>query len=274
LPALPLIALAAVFLLAPVAQIVLQSFGWQSSGWTLSFWRDTLTSRGSKLAIKTSIELAVMCATIALVVGGPLSWLLARMIPVRRSVMLALLNVAANFGGIGLAFGYIATLGSFGMVTLALKNIHIPFNPPEMGTVASLVLGYSYTNVPLFALLIMPAMSILRTEWMEAAEVSAATRGQFWRYVGLPILTPFLAAGWLLIFTWSIGIYGLALALGGSASSTGNLRLITLQIGLTLNTGAGREERAMVLACILLGLAAVSLLLYRLLLRRATRWFV
>jgi putative spermidine/putrescine transport system permease protein len=274
LPALPLIALAAVFLLAPVAQIVLQSFGWQSSGWTLAYWRDTLTSRGSKLAIKTSIELAVVCATIALVVGGPLSWLLSRMIRVRRSAMLALLNVAANFGGIGLAFGYIATLGSFGMVTLALRNINIPFNPPEMGTVASLVLGYSYTNVPLFALLTMPAMSILRTEWMEAAEVSAATRWQFWRYVGLPILTPFLAAGWLLIFTWSIGIYGLALALGGSASSTGELRLITLQIGLTLNTGAGREERAMVLACILLGLAAISLLLYRLLLRRATRWFV
>jgi putative spermidine/putrescine transport system permease protein len=196
------------------------------------------------------------------------------MVTLRRSLWLALLNVAANFGGIGLAFGYIAALGTFGMVTLAMKNVGLPFQAPEMGTLTSLVLAYSYTNVPLFVLLTLPAMAILRTEWLEAAEVSAATRWQFWRYVGLPILTPFLAAGWLLIFTWSIGIYGLAYAMGFTAAQTGRLRLITLQIGITLNTGAGREERAAVLAVVLLLLAAVSLLAYRLILRWALRWFV
>jgi hypothetical protein len=43
---------------------------------------------------------------------------------------------------------------------------------------------------------------------------------------------------------------------------------------LTLNTGAGKEERAMVLACVLLIFATVSLATYRLMLRRALRWFV
>ena len=195
------------------------------------------------------------------------------MITARRSVWLALLNVAANFGGIGLAFGYIAALGTYGMVTLAMHDLGIPFDPPEIGSIASLVLAYLYTNVPLFVLLTLPAMAIVRQEWLEAAEVSAASRWQFWRYVGLPILTPFLFAGWILIFTWSIGIYGLAYAMGGTALETGKLRLITIQIGLTLNTGAGREERSYVLAVVLLLLATVSLLAYRFIMRWALRWF-
>lgn len=90
----------------------------------------------------------------------------------------------------------------------------------------------------------------------------------------MPVLTPFLAAGFLLIFTWSIGLYGIAFALGGTASSTGKLRLITLQIGLNLNTGVGKEERSYVLAVVLLFLAAGALLLYRAVMKRALRWFV
>lgn len=274
LPAVPLLALALVFLVAPTVELVVRSFFSPATGWTLEFWRDTLDSGGSRRAILTSVQLGLASATIALLIGGPLAWLVSRMLDNHRSAWLSLLNVAANFGGIGLAFGYMAALGTYGMVTLAVQAVGLRFAPPEIGSFLSLVLAYSYTNVPLFVLLTLPAMAILRPELLEAAETCAAGRPQFWRFVGLPILTPFLAAGWLLIFTWSIGIYGIAYALGSTASTTGELRLITLQIGLTLNTGAGREERAYVLAVVLLLLATLSLLLYRWMLKQALRWFV
>jgi len=274
LPALPLLALALLLLVAPTVALVVGSFTTAETGFSLTSWVDTFESPGGRRAIVTSVELGLACASVSLLVGGPLAWLVSRMVTARRSVWLALLNVASNFGGIGLAFAYMATLGSFGMLTLAARAVGIPFVPPEIGSFASLVMAYSYANAPLFVLLTLPAMAIVRAEWMEAAETCAATRPQFWRYVGLPVLAPFLAAGWLLIFTWSIGIYGLAYALGATASTTGALRLITLQIGLTLNTGAGREERAYVLAVVLLLLATVSLLAYRFTLKRALRWFV
>lgn len=273
LPALPLLIVAGAFLLLPTIQIVYQSVHNSELGWTLQFWKDTFQSNGGRKSILTSIRLGLISATIALFIGAPLAWLISRMLTAKRSVWLALMNVSANFGGIGLAFSYVAALGTYGMVTLAFKDIGINFTPPQVGTLASLILAYSYSNVPLFVLLTLPAMSILRTDWMEAAEVAAASRFQFWRYVGLPILAPFFIAGWLLIFTWSLGIYGLAYALGANASAAGQLRLITLYIGLFLNTSAGREERAAVMAALLLGMAAVSLILYRLILRWALRWF-
>ncbi len=272
LPAIPLLALAAVMLLAPTIALISGSFG-LPGGLTLDYWVDTLQSNGGRRAILTSVELGVVCAFIALLIGSPLAWFISRMVTASRSAWLSLLNVAANFGGIGLAFGYMAALGSFGLVTLALHDRGIAWNPPDIGSFASLVMAYSYTNIPLFVLLTLPAMAILRHEWLEAAEICAASNWQFWRYVGLPVLSPFLAAGFLLIFTWSIGIYGLAFALGATASTTGQLRLITLQIGINLNTGAGTEERSYVLAVVLLLLAACSLLMYRQVMKRALRWF-
>jgi putative spermidine/putrescine transport system permease protein len=272
LPALPLLLLATLLLVLPTVALILGSFG-IPQGATLDYWVDTLQSNGGRSAIWTSVRLGLVCAALALLVGSPLGWFISRMITARRAIWLALLNVAANFGGIGLAFGYMAALGAYGMVTLALHEVHIPWMPPEIGSFTSLVMAYSYTNIPLFVLLTLPAMGILRQEWLEAAEVCAASRGQFWRFVGLPVLSPFLLAGFLLIFTWSIGIYGLAYALGNTAATTGRLRLITLQIGINLNTGAGSEERSYVLAVVLLLLATGALLAYRAVMKRALRWF-
>jgi putative spermidine/putrescine transport system permease protein len=272
LPALPLLLLAAVMLVLPTLYLVLGSFG-LPRGATLDYWVDTFRSNGGRQAIWTSVRLGVVCAAVALLIGSPLAWFISRMITARRSVWLALLNVAANFGGIGLAFGYMAALGTFGMVTLALREINIPWVPPEIGSFASLVMAYSYTNVPLFVLLTLPAMGIVRQEWLEAAEDCTASRWQFWRFVGVPVLSPFVLAGFLLIFTWSIGIYGLAYALGSTAATAGKLRLITLQIGITLNSGVGTEERSYVLATVLLLLATAALLTYRQVMQRALRWF-
>ena len=271
LPALPLLLMAAALLVAPTVALIIQSFRGDTHQWTFQFWQETLHRKGDQRAIKTSLELGAICATLSLVVGGPLAWLISRMVTATRSTWLALLNVAANFGGIGLAFGFISALGTYGMVTLGLRDLGIGFHPPQPGTFMGMVIAYTYTNVPLFVLLTLPAMGILRKDWMEAAETSAASRVQFWRYVGLPILAPFLAAGWLLIFTWSIGIYGLAFALAGGASS--QLRLMTLQIGIALDSAATSAERAAVHAVLLLLFASVSLVTYRVMLRRALRWF-
>ena len=272
LPALPLLLLALALLVAPALRLLLASVTSPDDGrLTLANWVASFGNRNDQRAIVTSLELGVVCATLSLLVGSPLAWCISRMLPPRRAAWLALLNVAANFGGIGLAFAFTATLGTVGMLTLTLAALGTSLTPPAPSSFAGLVIGYEYSNIPLFVLLTIPAMGVLRQEWWEAAQAAAATRLQFWRYVGVPVLVPFVAAGWLLIFTWSIGIYGLAFGLAGR---TGNLstRLITLQIGFALDSSALPEQRAAVLAVTLMLLATVSLLAYRRLLRWALRW--
>ena len=47
---------------------------------------------------------------------------------------------------------------------------------------------------------------------------------------------------------------------------------MTLQIGIALNSAAGSQGRAAVMATLLLLIATLSLLAYRLTMRRAVRW--
>ncbi|GEM_PF-884526 len=271
LPALPLILVIALLLLAPALSLVIGSFR-DASGFSIDPWIRVITRRGDQAAILTSLALGATVATLCTLVGAPVAWVISRMLPGRRAAWLALFTVAGNFGGIGLGFAYYAILGTVGMLTLAIQGVGIDWVPPRPSSFGGLVIGYLYTNVPLFVLLTIPSMGALRDDWWEAAQVASATRAQFWRRVGLPVLAPFIAAGWLLIFTWSIGIYGLAYALagGGAAMTT---PLITLRIGDILATDFTETWRANVLSVILMAIAILSLLAYRVTLRRAVRWF-
>ena len=186
------------------------------------------------------------------------------------TLWVAIMNVASNFSGIGLGFAYVATLGATGMVTIVLSQVGLASLAPDRDSFPAFVLAYSYVNVPLFVLLVLPAMSVVRDEWWEAAQASSTTRWQFWRHVSLPVLAPFAAMGWLLVFTWSVGTYATAYAMAGGAGS--DLQLITLSIGQRLQSSVFGLDRAAALSILLLSVAVLVLLLYRMIARRARRW--
>jgi putative spermidine/putrescine transport system permease protein len=272
LGALPLLAVVGLFLVAPVVVLLARSFI-NADGFTLDVWSGLLNSPQVRKALLTSIALGATCALISTLIGTPLAWLVSRLAARPRAAWLGIFNVAAHFGGIGLAFAYVITFGGFGVVTLLLHGAGIAFEPPARDSFVALVITYEYANIPLFVLLALPAMGIVRDEWSEAAQVASATRWQFWRRVGLPLLAPFIAGGALLSFTWAIGIYGIAYALAG-ASPTMPTRLLTLQIGQTIADDAVTgSARAGALSVLLIVLAVLALAAYRLLVRRGLRWF-
>ena len=109
-----------------------------------------------------------------------------------RSGLTTFSGVAANFGGIPLAFAFIATLGPLGIVTVFLRNHG--YDPTAHGfnlfSKTGVELAYLYFQLPLMILVISPAIDGLRKEWREAASNLGANQWQFWRYVGLPVLMP------------------------------------------------------------------------------------
>jgi putative spermidine/putrescine transport system permease protein len=271
-PAVPLLVVLFLCLVVPLATLLARSFI-TADGVGLHVWQRVLSQPINQRAIVTSLQLGFTCAVISALVGTPLAWLISRMIGRRRASSLGVLNVSAHFGGIGLAFAFVATLGTFGVITQLVQGMGLPFVPPARDSFAALVITYEHANIPLFVLLLVPAMGMLRNEWFEAAETSSATRLQFWRRIGLPILLPFIAAGFVLSFMWTIGIYGIAYALAGQSAAI-PIQLITLQIGQALSDDAIRgPEKAAVLSTLLIGLALTALALYRMLLRRGLRWF-
>ncbi|MEV0588453.1 ABC transporter permease subunit [Nonomuraea sp. NPDC050310] len=263
-PALPLLLFAFAMLVLPALRLLHDTFALRDGGYGLDNITKVAANPVDRQAIVGSLALGFVQATLATAIGAPAAWLITRMRLGGRAFWLSLMNVASNFAGIGLAFGFVALIGTTGMLTL-LTGLEFP----SAGSFSGMNLVYLYFNVPMFVLLTLPALSVLKDDWQEAAEVCRATRWQFWRYVGLPVLGPFMTAGWLLIFTWTIGVYAVAYALAASPDS---VKLITLQIGTTLESNVFGLERAAVLSVLLMLLAIGSTALYRLSLKRAARW--
>lgn len=189
-----------------------------------------------------------------------------------RTMVDAASGVLAQFGGVMLAFAWIATIGIQGVVTQALLNwfgIDIFADGAWIYALPGLILPYIYFQVPLMVITFMPAMSALRPQWAEANLTLGGTRAGFWRDIAIPVLAPSFLASLLLLFANAFSSYATAAALASQGS-----QIVPLQIrtALTSETLLGRENLAGALAFGMIVVVALAMWGYSAIQRRAARW--
>jgi putative spermidine/putrescine transport system permease protein len=181
-------------------------------------------------------------------------------------------GVAANFGGIPLAFAFIATLGTIGIVTQFLINVfgvNIYQHGFAIWSRRGVELTYLYFQIPLMILVIAPAIDGLRAEWSEASENLGASRFQYWRHIGIPVLMPSILGAVILLFGNSFAAYATAYSL---TSGTG-LPLVPILIGNDLSGDVlSNPHEGQALAFGMFVVLAAMMLFYIPLQRRASRW--
>lgn len=224
-------------------------------------------------AYRVSLELSLFTA----VVGGTIGFLLAAALTLGglpRGIRVALMTycgLAANFGGVPLAFSFIATIGRTGFITALISSV-LGIDLYRQGFTlygfAGLSLTYLYFQLPLTILIIAPALANMKREWREASANLGATAWQYWRHIGLPILLPSLLGTMILLFGNAFGAYATAQALTG-----GTINLVTIVVGAQIrgdvlgNPGLGY---ALVLGMVVI--MALSIGLYSILQRRTEKW--
>ncbi|MDQ1043862.1 ABC transporter permease subunit [Streptomyces sp. V4I2] len=224
--------------------------------------------RGAYLtALLGSVKLSAVSAAIATLLGLFLAQAVvtSRFRALREAVLTAS-GVLANFGGVPLAFAFVATLGNSGVLTdqLGLRD-----KGWDLYSFSGLTLVYLYFLIPLMVLTITPALEGLRTQWREAAQNNGATSAQYWRHVALPVLAPSLLGGFVLLFGSAFAAYATAAAMVGSS-----IPLVTLQIAdaLSGNVLVGQENVALALSLDMVVVAGLVMAVYLPLQRRSARW--
>ncbi|WP_158820679.1 MULTISPECIES: ABC transporter permease [unclassified Streptomyces] len=214
-----------------------------------------------------SVQLSALTA----LVGGVLGVVIAQAVVTSRSAglrsaALTASGVLANFGGVPLAFAFIATVGISGVVTRLADLTDLGWN---LYSFTGLTVVYLYFLIPLMVLVIAPALDGLRPQWREAAQNSGATGRQFWRHVGLPVLAPSLLGGFVLLFGTAFAAHATAAALVG-----GSVPLVTLKIAdaLSGNVLTGQENVALALGLDMIVIAGLVMAVYLPLQRRSARW--
>ena len=261
----------AAFMLAPTLMLAVQSVQGDEGGLTLEY----IASLGEyryRVAFEHSLVLSVASATVGVVVGALIAHSVLKPGAPRwlRSAVTSFSAVAANFAGVPLAFAFISTLGSLGLLTTLLKRVGIDLYGLgfSLYSLTGLTLVYSYFQVPLMVIIISPAITALRPSWREAAENLGASTAQYWRMVGLPVLLPSLLSAWILLFGSAFSAYATAYAL-----TSGNIGLVTTEISNVLsgNVMASPQTGAALASGMIVVMVGV-LLVSATLARRSARW--
>lgn len=257
----PFLGYVGVFLLLPTGIVLVHAFQDQNGGFSLSGLK-VLGDSTVRSFFVGSAELAAVTSVAGAFLGAILAYAVASGNPdgVVRRLYLAASGVLAQFGGVTLAFAFLATVGPSGL----LLHASWFYNFPE-----GIALIYLYFQIPLMVLVFMPAIDGLKVQWREACENLGGSAWQYWRHVGAPLLAPAFLGATLLLFANGLSAFATIWAWENQIAY-----IVPQQIAIALSSevGLANANEGAVLALGMVIMVVVVMTAYALLQRRAARW--
>jgi putative spermidine/putrescine transport system permease protein len=269
---LPFLLFVLLFMVLPAASIFTGSFQDDKGAFT---FKNVVGLLRPDILSSYVVTIKVSATTAAL--GGILGFLIAYGISIGglpkalRSFMSTFSGVASNFAGVPLAFAFIATLGRVGLVTVLLRTlfgIELYDTGFNLYSFWGLSLTYTYFQIPLMILIILPALDGMKKEWREASENLGASSFQYWTKIGIPVLLPSLLASFVLLFGNAFGAYATAYSLTG-----GLINLVPILIGAQIRGNVLHDANlgyALALGMVLV--MTVTIVIYTWLQKLSSRW--
>jgi putative spermidine/putrescine transport system permease protein len=267
----PLLLFLALFLLVPAITVIQRSLTANDGTFSFDGLKDAFTGQNLD-AFKFSVRLSLQAAFVGAIVGTALASAATSLRRPRwlRSVVTSFSGVAANLGGIPLAFAFIALLGRQGLLTKMMSSFGYELYGGNftLDSTWGLTTVYSYFNIPLMLLVTLPAIDGLQSSWREACSNLGGTTFTYWKRVALPVLAPSLLGGFLLLFANSFSAFATAAAISQTSL------IVPLRIGFYLrgDVSANEDQLGYALATWMIMIMVVSMGCYWLLRRRAERW--
>lgn len=206
-------------LLAPLARLVLEGLtGWQQTAvsWVLP-WQDGYL----RWRLGWSLVQAAITCVLALLLGLPLAWVLARFEFAGRVLVLRLLMLPFVVPTLVAAMGVLALWGPRGVLSGWL-------GVSLQGSPWLLLYGNLFFNLCLVVRAGVDALGQVNARQLAAARSLGATPWRaFWR-IEWPTMAPWLMSSLCLVFLYCFAGFGLALVLGGQRYATVEVEIYTL----------------------------------------------
>jgi len=214
-----------VFFVVPLASLFLLSLDKPSLGnasvqWMFDF-RNFERFFGRAIYYEAALRsagLAALVSLIALILGYPLAFLIAKTTNVRRNTTLMILVLSAmQLDMVIRLFGLMVLMGDVGLINGFFRwSGLIGDQPlPLMYNFAGVVVGLVQFSLPFMVLSLVGVIQGINPALEEAARSLGATRSQtFWK-VTIPMSMPGILAGLLLVFAISFSSYVVPTLMGG-----------------------------------------------------------
>ncbi|APF40948.1 ABC transporter permease [Neomicrococcus aestuarii] len=260
-----------IFLLLPTLLVVIGAFRDRNGNFSLA-GINLVFSQQTLQIFWTTTYLSLITAAIGAVVGALASYALATSPEgsVLRRVYTALCSVLAQFGGVMLAFAFIALIGRNGTLSRLMRDVFETQIPGGfLSSVPGLVLVYCYFQIPLMVIVFLPALDGLRPQWREANESFGGGTWTYWTKIAGPLLAPSFFGSFLLLFANAFSAYATAAAL---ISQQNIIVPMAIEGALRNENNPGMDSYAQALALGMIVVVAIVMIAYALLQKRTSRW--
>ena len=221
--AIPYVIWMAIFVVAAITMVVIYAFSTGSGGFTL----ENFARMGTYTVIFTrSFKLALIATAVCLLIGYPLSYIMAREGPrfQRVGMMLIMLPMWVNFllrtyswmsilEKNGLINQFFSAIGLFDLIN-AVFGTNIEYFH-MIGTQGAVVLGMVYNYLPFMILPIYSVIVKLDNSLLEAARDLGANSTAVFRKVIFPLSLPGILSGVTMVFVPSVSTFAISRLLGG-----------------------------------------------------------
>ncbi|HYG72407.1 MAG TPA: ABC transporter permease [Actinomycetota bacterium] len=277
--ALPAWAWFAFFFAIPVLTIVYYSFGYkpgifdQIATDRLSFERygEILQPTFFRVFSQT-LQISVIGTLLCFAIGFPFAyWLAVRVSPRWRGLLLGLCIVPFWTNFLIRTIGWLILLSPSGPASGVLQDVGLRSEPLHLlQTRFAVQLGVVYNYLPLMIFPLFVALDRLDPALREASKDLGASRWKTFRQVTLPLATPGIIAGLLLVFIPLTGDYITPSVLGGAKGNmVGNLVASQFLVAQNWALGSAAAVALVVMILVTVGaFAAVGLALRALVARR------
>ncbi|WP_323017481.1 sulfate ABC transporter permease subunit CysT [Castellaniella sp.] len=221
-----------------------------------AFWHAVSTPR-ALASYRLSFGSALLAATVNVVFGGIVAWVLVRYRFPGKRLIDALVDLPfalpTAVAGIALTALY-APNGWLGGL-LAPLGIQVAFKP--LGVVVALI----FIGLPFVVRTVQPVLEDMAAEYEEAASSLGASRPQVFIRVVFPIILPALLTGFALAFARAAGEYGSVIFIAGNMPMVSEIAPLLIITKLEQYDYAG----ATAIAVVMLGISFTLLLAINLL---------
>jgi molybdate transport system permease protein len=206
-------------------------------------------------ALRLSLITATLATGVALVIGVPLAWVLARLRFPGRSLLRALVTLPLVLPPVVGGVALFLALGRRGLVGQYLDRwfgLTIPFSP------LAVVLAETFVAMPFLIVTVEGALRAADTRYEEASATLGASRWTTFRRVTLPMIGPSVLAGSVLCWARALGEFGATITFAGNFP--GRTQTMPIAVYIALETD---PDAAIALSLVLLVVSVVILLSLR-----------
>jgi len=211
--------------------------------------------------IRRTLGVAAVILAVSLVIGYPVAYFVALLPPRRRTLVLLMLLFPLMVSNVVRAYGWVALLGRRGVINTGLHDLGLIDAPLDLlYTTQAVVVGLMTILLPYMVISIANTLAALDRRYEEAAQALGAGPVRTFLHVTLPLSTPGVASGTLLVFLLTLSAYVTITLLGGPRSK---LLVSMIYDGVTAFQWPHAAALAFVLLALALAITALILALLR-----------